>query len=545
MSDTGSHLPTLRADAISVRALVQKALDGAIRVPSFQRGLQWSGSDVVALFDSIYRGYPIGSLLFWEHPVEGGPVSLGPLSLRGREDSRGWSVVDGQQRLTALAVALGGGEAHQQDPVFGVYFDVRNDRVEVPAGQAPDEHWVPLHKVFDPVELGEYLHDVSWGSNRELTRRVHDAGARIREYSVPMYSVPTSDEEALREIFFRVNNSGKPLKWNDVHAALFATGRSPGSASDVAEDLAQLGMGTPNADRVLTAILSAVGLDPTRSTKEHIHGEREYVARAAEAGLPALRRVFDFLSRSAGVPHLRVLPRWEPVYVLTRFFALHPEPSAWNQRLLRRWLWRGSFGAGPTQDSRAFLRRSFAALGEDETGSALGLLREVPAQPLALDSIATAFDMRRAESRIALLGLASLRPRVLLAATEGAGAEAAGDEIDIAELFETHQGAAALALPLATGVEASTVGRRFLHPKTPRFGELLVALESDVIAHSHAVTPAVHAAMRAGDWPEAFRLRAEVVVAHATQLQAKHAEWGEPDRPSLLHLMQVDLSEAS
>jgi len=37
---------------------------GHVRVPSFQRGLRWEASDVQDLFDSIYRGYPIGSLLF-------------------------------------------------------------------------------------------------------------------------------------------------------------------------------------------------------------------------------------------------------------------------------------------------------------------------------------------------------------------------------------------------------------------------------------------------------------------------------------------------
>lgn len=47
----------------SVEDLVSRFARGLIRVPSFQRALKWESREVLDLFDSIYRGYPIGSLL--------------------------------------------------------------------------------------------------------------------------------------------------------------------------------------------------------------------------------------------------------------------------------------------------------------------------------------------------------------------------------------------------------------------------------------------------------------------------------------------------
>ena len=38
---------------------------GDIKLPRFQRPFVWRRSDMLKLLDSIYKGYPIGSLLLW------------------------------------------------------------------------------------------------------------------------------------------------------------------------------------------------------------------------------------------------------------------------------------------------------------------------------------------------------------------------------------------------------------------------------------------------------------------------------------------------
>jgi uncharacterized protein with ParB-like and HNH nuclease domain len=53
----------LEADTETVEDLVGLVRRGLVRVPSFQRGLKWESKDVIALFDSVYRGFPIGALL--------------------------------------------------------------------------------------------------------------------------------------------------------------------------------------------------------------------------------------------------------------------------------------------------------------------------------------------------------------------------------------------------------------------------------------------------------------------------------------------------
>lgn len=63
------------ATSYTIADLIELVLEGRLRIPRFQRGLRWQWEDARRLFDSIARGYPIGSLLFWARPAEAELVS--------------------------------------------------------------------------------------------------------------------------------------------------------------------------------------------------------------------------------------------------------------------------------------------------------------------------------------------------------------------------------------------------------------------------------------------------------------------------------------
>ena len=53
------------ATSLSVEDLLKHVRRGKLRVPRFQRGLKWKPDDAARLVESIYEGYPIGTLLLW------------------------------------------------------------------------------------------------------------------------------------------------------------------------------------------------------------------------------------------------------------------------------------------------------------------------------------------------------------------------------------------------------------------------------------------------------------------------------------------------
>jgi Protein of unknown function DUF262 len=94
------------AEARSVSELATAAVKGALRMPPFQRAYRWNERDARDLFDSIWRGFPIGSLLLWERPAPAAAVQFGSLQIDAPSTDQALWVVDGQQRLTALVATL-------------------------------------------------------------------------------------------------------------------------------------------------------------------------------------------------------------------------------------------------------------------------------------------------------------------------------------------------------------------------------------------------------------------------------------------------------
>ncbi|TKD09219.1 GmrSD restriction endonuclease domain-containing protein [Polyangium fumosum] len=109
---------TIQATPFKVRQLVELKREGKLHLPDLQRGFVWDDSRVRMLFDSLFRLYPVGSLLLWRPVWESAeaPINVRPWDLfpPNRTTEIGEAepavppqpgavfVLDGQQRLTAL-----------------------------------------------------------------------------------------------------------------------------------------------------------------------------------------------------------------------------------------------------------------------------------------------------------------------------------------------------------------------------------------------------------------------------------------------------------
>src|SRR5436309_11539654 len=91
----------------TVGKLVTMIKDGELRLPEMQRRYVWPATRVRDLLDSLYRGYPSGTILVWETdremPSRDLPVSQGTSPFTGHK-----LLLDGQQRLTSLSAIVRG-----------------------------------------------------------------------------------------------------------------------------------------------------------------------------------------------------------------------------------------------------------------------------------------------------------------------------------------------------------------------------------------------------------------------------------------------------
>src|SRR5437879_5558249 len=95
--------PRLEPVEMEVKELIDDYRTGRIVIPEFQRDYVWKRSRAPKLIDSLYRGFPISSLLLWNSTEETRSRRKDPRPARGT--MLNW-LIDGQQRVITLARTL-------------------------------------------------------------------------------------------------------------------------------------------------------------------------------------------------------------------------------------------------------------------------------------------------------------------------------------------------------------------------------------------------------------------------------------------------------
>ena len=78
---------------------------GEIGLPDIQRPFVWKNAKVRDLIDSMYKGFPVGYLLFWQNGFSDDSRQIG---VEQKQKPPKLLIVDGQQRLTSLYAIVKG-----------------------------------------------------------------------------------------------------------------------------------------------------------------------------------------------------------------------------------------------------------------------------------------------------------------------------------------------------------------------------------------------------------------------------------------------------
>ncbi len=411
------------ATTLNVERLARWAWEGRIRIPHFQRPLRWQRDDVIKLFDSIVRGYPVGSLLLWHRAAPKETLQLGALRITAPKTSDALWVVDGQQRIISLANALHSGG--QSDDRFRISYDLRK-KVFVPTPRETEAAVVPLPVIFGLREVLRWFAD-----HPEAVEYVEDANRitqTIRQFEIPAYEVSQEDPEVLEDIFDRMNNYGRRLTRAEIFSALFAGPENAKDDTPTLDRIAQninddLDFGLIDNDTVLQAVLARRAPDVHREIRNEFGEEvRAFIEfpeedrdRAYKEGERAIRRAVSFLQTVAGVPHFTLLPYKYPLVVLTRLFAHYNDIDERGLQLVRRWFWRAvlvgpEIFRGSTSGAVRALNR--AVRPGDLEGSIQRLLELIPKEAARVPDLKR-FRSNEAGTKLLLGSWWSQEPRSL------------------------------------------------------------------------------------------------------------------------------------
>jgi hypothetical protein len=228
-------LTQYRDTSFPLRTLVAEIERGAIALPDIQRPFVWHNTQVRNLFDSIYRGFPIGQVMFWE---TGSDADTRRIGLDGKVASPRLVIVDGQQRLTAAFAVMTGTSVMDEkyrERDLRLAFRPRDARFDVPsAATANDPEYLPdITAVFGgtatrriTIEFLERLEKARGGLAIEESDRLADAIDRLSMLGqFPIQAVELNadiDEESVAEVFVRINSQGTALDQADFLLTLMS-----------------------------------------------------------------------------------------------------------------------------------------------------------------------------------------------------------------------------------------------------------------------------------------------------------------------------------
>ncbi len=287
------------ADGLSIREILQQLTAGNIRIPAFQRGFVWEAEKVAYFMDSLFKGYPFGSLLFWRTKAQlKTERQLGPFVLPERDPEYPIDyVLDGQQRITSI---------------FGVR-------------QAT-------------TDLGE-----------DLLRRIDGLQARFKEVRIPVQTFSIEDRATVAIVFERVNRKGVELDtlqllsawtWSDEFDLQqefknLSSELQPFGFADVGED-------TNLLLRCCAAVLKG---DASPDTLVELEGAR--VRERFPDTVNGIKGAIDFLRRNLRVESVNNLPFLPLLVPLSVFFAVPGDQTVQvtdaQRAQLVRWFWRSCF----------------------------------------------------------------------------------------------------------------------------------------------------------------------------------------------------------
>lgn len=202
----------------TVETLLSDIKSGNIAIPEMQRPFVWDSSKVRDLVDSLYKGFPVGYIIVWQNPdvkLKDGTKSIGKKVL-----------IDGQQRITAMAAAIVGQEVlddHYKWKRIAIAFNPLEEKFEV-ANNAilKSAKWIPdiapvLEPAFDSFSfVMEYCQKNEIEDQMPQVNKIINHLRSIQNNSLGVITLDSRlDIDSVTDIFIRINSKGVVLSQAD------------------------------------------------------------------------------------------------------------------------------------------------------------------------------------------------------------------------------------------------------------------------------------------------------------------------------------------
>ena len=350
-------MASIKNSTVKFSDLISSIETGQVKIPQFQRKFVWTIEDSAKLLDSVIKGYPIGTFIYWRTNETLRSVrNIGELDF---DDSKEYVdyILDGQQRVTSLYAVYRAVIIKNTDDKEIDYSQIF---INLIAGDNDDI----VTTVIDNLDNKEYIQvsQLLKGNLKLLSSYPEEYHEKLNKYKdainlcvLPIVSLECASMDIATEVFTRLNVGGKALTLFEIMVAKMYYSEDSQSLNiarthfDLSEeydllvsDLADVDYDTIPEATVLQ-VISAL-LDKNCKRSHILKIDKERFINIWDEAINCIKYAIDYF-KSYGVTAGKILPYNALLVPFSYYFYISKEkPCGDIQKLLEDFFWRASLG---------------------------------------------------------------------------------------------------------------------------------------------------------------------------------------------------------
>ncbi len=226
----------------TLRKILLEIEDGELGLPDLQRPFKWRSVKVRELFDSMYKGFPVGTLLLWKNNSKSDTRQIGTNKKQNESET---TILDGQQRLTSLYSVMKNKDVINEKFTpqrILIAFHPLDEKFEVPDRSIErNPEWIPdisaiwetsshidvINQFVKNLKNSRTVSEIDRQHIQNNITRLHN----LIDYDFTSFELNSKvDGESAANIFERLNNRGTKLNQPDfiltIMSVFWPTGRN-------------------------------------------------------------------------------------------------------------------------------------------------------------------------------------------------------------------------------------------------------------------------------------------------------------------------------
>jgi hypothetical protein len=408
-------------EILRIEQLVNGVKIGDIRLPKFQRPFVWDKNDILKLWDSVYKGYPIGSILLWLTKEQlASERKIADLEINDRPDEYPTNyLLDGQQRLSTLCGALYWNGIDKKSP-WNIAFDCDKEAFLFPNEDDNEKiNLFPLNKLIDTGDFINQCKRFEASHNKDkYNQNALKLLKSIKDYKIAAVRIGDMNLNEVAPIFERINSSGRQLTMVDLMRA--ATWKGGFDLNDAIETI-RTACESKNFENIkdthiLRSISACTGLGIHKEDIDKLRDKSsEELKKAANESVEAYKLAVDFITSELPLPSISYLPYGLQLTYLVEFFNLCPKPTIHQRHELARWFWKTSLTQHYGSANTGLITKDLSQIRDFAKGAneKLSVDKKINFKGFLSDN----FILNKASSLTFALLLATNKPKSLLDGT--------------------------------------------------------------------------------------------------------------------------------